>query len=81
MLNNRKRRSTHPGEILREDVLPAAGLTQGELARLQGVSRRSVSEILHQCKPVTTDRLLPEMTVLAKNSTQGMIVEVSGAGC
>src|SRR6266496_2013413 len=26
-LNNRKRRPTHPGEILREDVLPAAGLT------------------------------------------------------
>ena len=24
-LNNRKRRPTHPGEILREDILPAAG--------------------------------------------------------
>lgn len=55
MLNNRKRRPTHPGEILREDVLPAAGLTQGELARVLGVSRRTVSEIVHERRPVTTD--------------------------
>src|SRR6266568_8601192 len=55
MLNNRKRRPTHPGEILREDVLPAAGLTQDKLARLLGVSRRTVSEILHERRPVTTD--------------------------
>jgi addiction module HigA family antidote len=55
MLNNRKRRPTHPGEILREDVLPSAGLTQAELARVLGVSRRSVSEILHERRPVSTD--------------------------
>jgi addiction module HigA family antidote len=55
MLNNRKRRPTHPGEILREDVLPAAGLTQDKFARLLGVSRRTVSEILHERRPVTTD--------------------------
>ena|SRR5258708_5812176 len=55
MLNNRKRRPRHPGEILREDVLPAAGLTQDKLARLLGVSRRTVSEILHERRPVTTD--------------------------
>ena len=55
MLNNRKRRPTHPGEILREDVLPAAGLTQGELARVLGVSRRTVSEILHERRTVTPD--------------------------
>jgi len=54
-LNNRKRRPTHPGEILREDVLPAAGLTQDKLAKLVGVSRRTVSDILHQRRPVTTD--------------------------
>jgi len=55
MLNKRKRRPTHPGEILREDVLPAAGLTQDKLARLLSVSRRTVSEILHERQPVTTD--------------------------
>jgi len=55
MLNNRKRRPTHPDKILREDVLPAAGLTQDKLARLLGVSRRTVSEILHERRPFTTD--------------------------
>ena len=54
-LNNRKRRPTHPGEILREDVLPAAGLTQEKLAKLLGVSRRTISEILHERRPVSTD--------------------------
>ena len=52
---NRKRRPTHPGEVLREDVLPGAGLTQDKLARLLGVSRRTISEILNERRPVTTD--------------------------
>ncbi len=55
MLNGRKRRPTHPGEILREDVLPATGLTQGQFAELLGVSRRTVNEILRERRPVTTD--------------------------
>jgi len=56
MLNNRKRRPTHPGEILREDVLPATGLTQGEFAELLGVSRRTVNEILQEKRPITVDK-------------------------
>lgn len=55
MLNKRKRRPTHPGEILREDVLPETGLSQGEFARLLGVSRRTVNEILQEKRPVTVD--------------------------
>jgi antitoxin HigA-1 len=55
MLNGRKRRPTHPGEVLREDVLPETGLTQGEFARLLGVSRRTVNEILQEKRPVTVD--------------------------
>jgi addiction module HigA family antidote len=55
MLNGRKRRPTHPGEVLREDVLPEIGLTQGEFARLLGVSRRTVNEILQEKRPVTVD--------------------------
>ncbi|MBA3713392.1 MAG: HigA family addiction module antidote protein [Pyrinomonadaceae bacterium] len=55
MLNGRKRRPTHPGEILREDVLPAAGLSQGEFAAVLGVSRRTVNEILQEKRPVTVD--------------------------
>jgi addiction module HigA family antidote len=40
---------------LREDVLPATGLTQGEFASLLGVSRRTVNEILQEKRPVTVD--------------------------
>ncbi|HEV7860009.1 MAG TPA: HigA family addiction module antitoxin [Pyrinomonadaceae bacterium] len=55
MLNGRKRRPTHPGEVLREDLLPATGLTQGEFASLLGVSRRTINEILQEKRPVTVD--------------------------
>jgi addiction module HigA family antidote len=55
MLNRRKRRPTHPGEILREDVLPATGLNQGEFAKLLRVSRRTINEVLQEKRPVTVD--------------------------
>lgn len=55
MLNNRKRRPTHPGEILREDVIPALNITQGDFARTLGVSRRTVNEILQEKRPITVD--------------------------
>ena len=54
-LRSRNRRPTHPGEILREDVLPTLGLTQREFAERLGVSRLTVSEILHEKRSVTAD--------------------------
>ena len=53
MLKNRK--PTHGGAILREDMLPVLNLTQGELAVKLGVSRRTISEILHEKRPITAD--------------------------
>ena len=50
-----KRKPTHPGEVLREDVLPALGMTQGELAKRLGVSRLSVSELLHEKRALSSD--------------------------
>jgi antitoxin HigA-1 len=52
---SRNRRPTHPGELLGKDILPSAGLTQAELARRIGVSRRSISEIVHEKRPITID--------------------------
>lgn len=37
----------HPGEILREDVLPAMGLTVTEAASQIGVSRVALSRVLN----------------------------------
>lgn len=55
MLNNRKRRPTHPGELLREELLPATGLTQSELAQMMGVSRRILNEICQERRGLTAD--------------------------
>jgi addiction module HigA family antidote len=48
-------RPTHPGELLREEVLPAAGLNQVQLAKALGVSRKTVSEVVLEQRPVTVD--------------------------
>jgi plasmid maintenance system antidote protein VapI len=42
----KKRRPTHPGELLREETLPAAGLTASELATQLGVPARGINELL-----------------------------------
>lgn len=52
---SKARRPTHPGSILRDDVLPELKLTQVEFADRLGVSRRTVSEILHERRPITPD--------------------------
>ena len=54
-LRNPNRRPTHPGAILREDVLPGLGITQGRLAELLGVSRLTVSQLLHEHRALSPD--------------------------
>ena len=49
-MENRIRKPTHPGELIREDLLPETGMSQAQLARLMGVSRRTVSEIVKTSK-------------------------------
>ena len=46
-------RPVHPGEILREDVLPALGKSKTEIARLLGISRQTLYDILEERQPVT----------------------------
>jgi addiction module HigA family antidote len=57
-LRNTKRRPTHPGAILREDVLPALKMTQAEFADRLGVSRLSISELLHEKRGLSTEMAL-----------------------
>jgi addiction module HigA family antidote len=54
-MKNRTRRPTHPGELLREETLPAAGITQSELATRLGVSRHAVSDLIHERRAVNPD--------------------------
>ncbi|MFN3671218.1 MAG: HigA family addiction module antitoxin [Bosea sp. (in: a-proteobacteria)] len=44
---------THPGELLREDVLPAVGKSKSEIAQLLGISRQHLHDILACRKPVS----------------------------
>lgn len=44
---------THPGEILREDILPATGLPKTEIARRLGVSRQTLHDLIAERQPVT----------------------------
>jgi addiction module HigA family antidote len=48
----------HPGEVLREDVLPALGLSVSEAARQLGVSRQSLHRIMAGQQPVTVEMAL-----------------------
>jgi antitoxin HigA-1 len=43
----------HPGEMLREDVLPALGRSKTEIARLLGISRQTLYDIVDEKQPVT----------------------------
>jgi addiction module HigA family antidote len=54
----RHRLPTHPGEILREDVLPALSLSVSEAARQLRVTRQTLHRILAGTSGVT-----PEMAV------------------
>ena len=45
----------HPGEILREDVLPALGMTKTAVADALGISRQTLYHILNEKQPVTAE--------------------------
>lgn len=43
----------HPGELLREDIIPALGRSKTEIASLLGISRQTLHDILTEKQPVT----------------------------
>jgi addiction module HigA family antidote len=45
----------HPGEILKEDVLPEIGLTVGQFAAHLGVSRPHFSKVLNSRAGITAE--------------------------
>lgn len=53
MARNPDRCPTHPGELLREDVIPATDKPKAEIARLLGISRQHLYDILAEKKPVS----------------------------
>jgi addiction module HigA family antidote len=52
---NPDRCPSHPGEVLREDVLPAINMGKSELAEAIGISRQHLYDILNEKKPVSPE--------------------------
>src|ERR1700739_3847992 len=50
---NLNRCPTHPGALVRKDVIPATGKTKAEIAQLLGISRQHLYDILRERKPVS----------------------------
>ena len=45
----------HPGEYLREDILPALGMTVQQFAEHIGVSRQSMSRLVNEKSDISTE--------------------------
>mgnify|MGYP002278120436 CR=1 FL=1 len=52
------RAPTHPGALLREEVIPAMGISISEFARKIGVSRQMLHRILAESHGITTEMSL-----------------------
>ena len=61
----KRRKPTHPGEILREDVIKPLGLTVTEAAKRLGVARKTLSELIN-CR----SSMSPEMAVRIGKATK-----------
>jgi len=59
-----KRKPTHPGEILREDVIKPLNLTVTEAAKKLGVTRKTLSALLN-CRA----SMSPEMAIRVSKAT------------
>ena len=50
---NPSRCPTHPGALLRDEIIPATGRTKVEIAGLLAISRQHLHDILQERKPVS----------------------------
>ncbi|MGH7814550.1 MAG: HigA family addiction module antitoxin [Candidatus Binataceae bacterium] len=57
----------HPGEIIREDILPEAGLSVTAAAKALGISRQMLHEILAGRKPLSAVMCLKVSRLFGSN--------------
>lgn len=69
------RRPTHPGALLREDVLPALKMTQTELAQLLGVSRLTVSELINEKRSMSPSMAIKVATLLNTSAESWLLMQ------
>ena len=51
-------RAVHPGEILREDILPEINMSESRLAEHLNISRMTVNRLVNERQSVTPDMAL-----------------------
>ena len=59
-----RRKPTHPGEIIREDIIKPLGITVTEAAKKLGVTRKTLSALLN-CR----SSLSPDMAIRISKAT------------
>ena len=74
-LRNAQRKPTHPGALLREDILPALKMTQTELAELLGVSRLTVSELINEKRAMSPTMALRIATLLNTSAESWLLMQ------
>ena len=52
---NANRCPTHPGALLRDDILPTLRMTKTEIADALGISRQHLYDILGERKPISPE--------------------------
>jgi addiction module HigA family antidote len=76
-----------PGELLREDVIPATGKTRSEIAALLGISRQHLYDIHNERKPVSPTvavrlgKLLGDGAGSGRECRAHMILGMRNANC
>jgi addiction module HigA family antidote len=76
-LRSANRRPTHPGELLREEIFPALGLTQEALAERLGVSRLTVSELLHAKRSLSPEMAVRLARLLGTSPESWLVMQVA----
>ncbi len=77
MDDRRQRKPTHPGELMREDLLAEIGMSQAKLARQMGVSRKTISDLVNERRRVTPD--MAYRLAMVFNSTPEMWLNMQQA--
>ena len=65
----------HPGEIIKQDILPSAGLSVTDAAKALGVSRQMLHDILAERKPLSAVMCLKVSRLFGQHAGN------SGCGC
>lgn len=70
---SRTRKPTHPGEVLREDVLKPLGLTVTEAARRLGVARKTLSAVIN-CRASVSPEMAVRVGLATKTSPESWLL-------